>query len=479
MHPVIKVLFAAALIATLSTLFVSSILYLPPRELELLRKADTIHSGLHIPTVARDAKPHPAANPLVTRTHPHSASPSIPVDASHLKAPIAPEPISIDKPIKLAGRSSEVLKKVPPSKESRAIARAIADAMLRLTERRAPAKLSASERDDDDSENEEDDTLDGEQDDTDDSATSERDSVHTVQTAMDDPALESAMTKLAKSTRENDLNHIQRVIHSSNTAAKIEDPPSNIVGSNDNINMETDSEDHDDDQDHSDPDGSAMRLAMIHLAEQRRKTLDAQKRKGQSVKIIQNPATNNVPVDAKQISGKSISEKESYLKNGPNLLSAKDRHRSESPTKDRKSDEVQSKADVAKPVQNEKADTQETRSAGNSNVHSLTMEDAMSKLSEKVAGRTQSGLLNNKIGNERIGKQTEANNGNSTNENTMDDIVRNLEERQHQSPDANATAKSKMEDKHSAADAMAEAMEHLGKQYRATAPKASNTKREK
>lgn len=58
MHPTVKVLATSAFIVALTVLFVSSIVYLPPHELELLRKAESLRYPLRISTVIRDAMSH-------------------------------------------------------------------------------------------------------------------------------------------------------------------------------------------------------------------------------------------------------------------------------------------------------------------------------------------------------------------------------------------------------------------------------------
>lgn len=489
MHPAIKVFFAAALITTLSTLFVSSILYLPPRELELLRKADALRPTLRIPTVARDAMPHPDVHPLVGAAPNHqSNTSSLPVNASHLEDHRTSNKrlshaINVKFNQKQSGfESGSASKTGPPSKESRAIARAIADAMLHLTERHSSLGSYASEHnkgdeDDEDDNDDEDDSDDeaheadeddeddkdesSQQDDTDEYAASERNSPHTVQTAIDDPAIQSAITKLAKSAKKNERTQVQRVIHSSDTSPKIQDHPSNTVGLNDD--EEVDSEDHDDDQDHNDPDGSAMRRAMDHLAEQRRVALAAQKNEIQSSKNTQGPTTikEGIISDA---TGDKISSSEYGKGTVANVVTTEPVERrpdTKIVAKERKFEEIQTNAKV---IKHEKQ-TKKSNPVNEARARPVTMEDAMKKLSMKFHDRSSQELRNGKV-YDTSRQAADATNGNLDDGSTTGGHTKNSSARQRSGSGRDVTTNSKLEHKESPTDAMAKAMEQLAKRAR-------------
>lgn len=487
MHSAIKVFCAAVLIITLSTLFVSSILYLPPRQLERLRKADALRPTLKIPTVVRDAMPHPDVHPLVGP--PQSDISSLPVDASRLTHPPASDekpshPITVklnEKRVTLGPAPASKLN--PPSRESRAIARAIADAMLRLTEQHAPLESYSSEDDEDDEDDGEDDENESSEvhHRIDNSATSERNSPYIVQTAVDDPALQSTITKLAKSARDSDRAHIQHVIHSSDSSAKIEEHPRKIVGSSDDVDDKgIDSEDHDDDQDHNDPDGSAMRRAMEHLVEQHRMALATEKRDTQIASNVRIPTTNNERIKPARLSDNPAPgehDKKLIIK-GVSDKPVEGHLDGKLESKNHKAVKVQNKAVVVKneKLRNGKGDDKVLDKGKYADTRPVTMEDAMAKLVDKLRDRPSQILRNNDISDAPKKKLIDETEGNRDDKNVKGDHIREVSTRQNPSLDRGIRVNLKVGDKDSPVDAMAKAMGHLASEYRNNVRKAQASK---
>lgn len=130
MQRLIQFLIMITFVTALSSLFISSILYIPPRDLERLRKANSLQHPLRIPVVARDLIPNTLQPPTTT---------TLPPDASDISPDLAksptPDPTPSPTPL-LQDNDSR-------SKQTRAVDRAVAQAMLRLTEQPQSQQRSA------------------------------------------------------------------------------------------------------------------------------------------------------------------------------------------------------------------------------------------------------------------------------------------------------------------------------------------------